>query len=205
MIQKTLEMAFSENYPMIIIFTVVIVSIRIMYLIVHKEKFVFYKEMFMLAFLLYALLLFYVVTFQDVNYGTNNFTLFKEIFRYEFGSKVFVHNILGNVILFIPFGYFVSHVMQTRKIYASFIITIITSCIIEFIQLKIGRTFDVDDIILNMFGGIIGFLIFLIIDIIEKKLPSKFRTPFVKNILVIVLIVLLTLLCSKYTFWGILR
>ena len=68
MVQKTLQGAFSENYPMILIFTIVIVSIRIAYLIVHKEKFVFYKEMLMLASLLYALILFYVVTFQDENY-----------------------------------------------------------------------------------------------------------------------------------------
>ena len=73
MIQNTLERAFQENYPMLIIFTVVIVSIRVVYLIVNKSEFIFYKEAFYLAFLLYALLLFYVVTFQDINYGTNNF------------------------------------------------------------------------------------------------------------------------------------
>ena len=205
MIQKTLENAFSENYPMIIIFSVVLISIRLVYLIVHKEKFVFYKEMFMLAFLLYALLLFYVVTFQDVNYGTNNFVPFHEIFRYEFGSKVFIHNIVGNIILFIPFGYFVSHLMQTRKPYAMLFISLVTSCVIEFTQLKIGRTFDVDDIILNLIGGIVGYLIFLIIDIIEKKSHGFFSSDLFKNILMIVFLLLLVYLYSKFTFWGILR
>ena len=98
MIENTLKMALSENYPMIIIFTIVIVAIRLMYLFVNNEKFVFYKELMSLVSLLYALLLFYVVTFQDVNYGTNNFVPFKEIFRYTFGSKVFIHNIIGNII-----------------------------------------------------------------------------------------------------------
>ena len=56
MIEKTLTNALSDNYPMIIIFTVVIISMRIVYLIAHKEKFVFYKEVSLLAFLLYALL-----------------------------------------------------------------------------------------------------------------------------------------------------
>lgn len=204
MIQKTLTNAMSENYPMIIIFTIVIISIRIVYLIVHKEKFTFYKEMFMLAFLLYALLLFYVVTFQDVNYGTNNFVPFKEIFRYEFGSKVFMHNIVGNILLFIPFGYFVSHIMKTRKPFAMFIISLITSCTIEFTQLKIGRTFDVDDIILNIIGCTFGYFIFLIIDTLEKKIPVCNTTLF-KNIFIIVTVALLVLLYSRYTFWGILR
>ena len=204
MIQKTLTNAMSENYPMIIIFTVVIISIRIVYLIVHKEKFLFYKEMSMLAFLLYALLLFYVVTFQDVNYGTNNFVPFKEIFRYEFGSKVFMHNIVGNILLFVPFGYFVSHIMKTRKPFAMFIISFITSCTIEFTQLKIGRTFDVDDIILNLVGCVLGYLIFLIIDTLERKIPL-FNTTLFKNIFIIVAVALLVILYSRYTFWGILR
>lgn len=205
MIEKTLTNALSDNYPMIIIFTVVIISMRIVYLIAHKEKFVFYKEVSLLAFLLYALLLFYVVTFQDVNYGTNNFIPFKEIFRYEFGSKVFMHNIIGNIILFIPFGYFVSHIMKTRNPFSMFIISLITSCTIEFTQLKIGRTFDVDDIILNMIGCVCGYLIYLFIDTLEKKLPAFFSTNLFKNIFIIVAVVLIVLLYSRYTFWGIVR
>lgn len=198
-------MAFSENYPMILIFTVVIVSIRIVYLIVHREKFVFYKEMLMLAFLLYALLLFYVVTFQDINYGTNNFIPFKEIFRYEFGSKVFIHNIVGNILLFIPFGYFVSHIMQTRKPYAMLTISLITSLVIEYTQLLIGRTFDVDDILLNVLGSTIGFLVFLIIDVLESHLPKFFSTNIFKNIIVILFVVVVSIIYCSYTFWGIVK
>lgn len=202
MIQSTLEMAFSENYPMILIFTVVIVSFRIVYLIVHREKFVFYKEMLMLAFLLYALLLFYVVTFQDINYGTNNFIPFHEIFRYEFGSKVFIHNIFGNILLFIPFGYFVSHTMKTRKPYAILTISLITSLVIEYTQLKIGRTFDVDDILLNVLGSTLGFLIYLIIDVLESHLPSFFSTNIFKNIIVIIVVIVVSILYCSYAIGG---
>lgn len=198
-------MAFSENYPMILIFTVVIVSIRIVYLIVHREKFVFYKEMLMLAFLLYALLLFYVVTFQDINYGTNNFIPFHEIFRYEFGSRVFIHNIVGNIILFIPFGYFVSHIMQTRKPYAMLTISLITSLVIEYTQLLIGRTFDVDDILLNVLGSTVGFLIYFIIDVLESHMPKFVNTTIFKNIIVILLVIIVSVIYCSYTFWGIVK
>lgn len=205
MIQSTIKNALHENFSMILIFTVVLVTIRIMYLTVHKDKFVLYKEIFMLAFLLYALLLFYVVTFQDVNYGTNNFIPFKEILRYEVGSKVFIKNILGNIILFIPFGIFVSFLLRTRKIYPIFIITLITSSVIEYTQLKIGRTFDIDDIILNIVGGIIGYLIYLFIDIFESHLPLIFRSEIFKNIFTILLIILIIVLYTNFSFWGILR
>ena len=205
MIQSTIRNALNDNFSMILIFTVVIVTIRLMYLYVHREKFVIYKEIFMLAFLLYALLLFYVVTFQDVNYGTDNFIPFKEILRYEVGSRVFIKNILGNIILFIPFGVFVSFFLKTRKVYPIFIITIITSSVIEYSQLKIGRTFDIDDIILNFVGGLIGYLVYLMYDIFESHMPSFVKTETFKNILMIIVIIILVFIYSNFSLWGILK
>ncbi|MBP3635245.1 MAG: VanZ family protein [Bacilli bacterium] len=205
MIEKTLRNAISENWPMLFIFTVVIVTIRIVYLIVHKHKFVLYKELFMLVFLVYAMLLFYVVTFQDVNYGTNNFIPFKEILRYEVGSKLFIKNIVGNIILFIPFGLFVSYILKTRKVSPIMIITLITSFVIEFTQLKIGRTFDIDDILLNIVGGFIGYLIFIIIDTLESHLPSFFSTDAFKNVITIIICIIIVLVYTNSTLWGILR
>lgn len=205
MIEETLKNALTANWPMFLIFTTVIVTIRLVYLIVHKDKFVLHKELFMLVFLIYAMLLFYVVTFQDVNYGTNNFIPFKEIFRYEIGSKVFIKNILGNIILFIPFGVFVSYILDTRRPQFIVIISLITSGVIEYTQLKIGRTFDIDDIILNIVGGFIGYIIYLVVDVVSDHLPSFFRTDAIKNIMVIILIVALVVLYTNSSLWGILR
>lgn len=205
MIEETLKQAINSNWPMLFIFTTAIVTIRLVYLSVHKEKFVLYKELFMLAFLIYAMLLFYVVTFQDVNYGTNNFIPFKEIFRYQIGSKVFMKNILGNIILFIPFGVFVSYIMKTRKAYPIIIISIITSSVIEFTQLKIGRTFDIDDITLNVVGGFVGFLIYIVCDVLSKHMPAFCRRNGFKNFITIIIILILFLIYTRYSLWGILR
>lgn len=204
MIQDTLLNVFKENYPMLIIFTVVIVAIRLAYLIVNKKEFVFYKELFLFAFIIYSLSLFYVVTFEDNNYGTNNFIPFREITRYELFSPYFIHNIIGNIIMFIPFGYFVSVILKTKKPFAVIIISIITSLTIEITQYLIGRTFDIDDIILNLGGCIIGYLIFLVVHLLEQKF-AIFQKNFVKNILVILFIILLSLLYFKTSLWGILR
>ncbi len=205
MIEKTLQNAFTENFPMIFIFTVVIVTIRLVYLSVHKHKFVLYKELFMLVFLIYAMLLFYVVTFQDVNYGTNNFIPFKEILRYEVGSKLFIKNIIGNIILFIPYGLFVSYVLKTRKLSPIMIITLVTSFVIEITQAKIGRTFDIDDIILNIVGGFLGYLIFIVIDTLESHLPSFFTSDGFKNVLTIIICIILAIIYTNSSLWGILR
>ena len=205
MIQDTLKNALNDNFSMIFIFSVVIVALRLMYLHVHKEKFVLYKETFMFAFLLYALLLFYVVTFQDVNYGTNNFIPFKEILRYEVGSKVFIKNIVGNIILFIPFGFFVAHLMKSKKLYPTLVVSMITSVVIEYTQLKIGRTFDIDDIILNITGGFLGYLIYIIIDTLEDHMPQVLKTETFKNIITIIIVLLLIFVYTNFSLWGILR
>lgn len=205
MVQDTLISVFENNYPMIIIFTVVLVTIRLAYLLSRKVKFELYRELFMLAFLLYSLILFYVVTFQDVNYGTNNFIPFKEILRYEFGSSFFIHNVLGNILLFIPFGFFVSFILKTKKPSYIIIVTFITSLVIEFTQLLIGRTFDVDDVLLNIVGGFLGYLIYLIIQLIYDKLPDILKKTWVKNICIIVLIIGIIVLYFSTTLWGIIR
>ena len=205
MIERTFQNALSENWPMILIFTVSVVTIRLTYLFVHKEKFVLYKELFMFTALLYAMLLFYVVTFQDVNYGTNNLIPFKEILRYEFGSKAFIKNILGNIILFIPFGLFVSYILKTRKIFPIIFISVVTSGVIEYTQLQIGRTFDIDDIFLNLIGGIIGFLIYLFFNIFESHLPKFFSTILFKNILTFILLGITLVIYINSDLWGIIR
>ena len=205
MVEDTIRQVFANNYPMIIIFTVVIVTIRLAYLISNRVKFKLYRELFMLSFLLYSLILFYVVTFQDVNYGTNNFIPFKEILRYEFGSSFFIHNVLGNILLFIPFGFFVSYILKTKKPYYIVIITLITSFVIEYTQLLIGRTFDVDDISLNIIGGFIGYLIYLIMQVIYDKLPEILKKTWLKNILLILIIIGIIILYFSTTLWGIIR
>lgn len=205
MIRNAVTSALQDNFPMIFIFTVVVVTLRITYLIVHKQKFVLYKELFMFAFLLYALLLFYVVTFQDVNYGTNNFVPFKEIFRYQVGSRVWIKNIIGNIILFVPFGVFVSFLMKSRKIYPIFVVSLVTSIVIEYTQLVIGRTFDIDDIILNITGGFLGYLGYIIIDTVENHLPRILCTDLFKNIILLLIVLALLFVYFNFSLWGILR
>lgn len=143
-----------DVWPVIIIITVISCSLRIGYLIKNKADFCFYKELFTLVFILYVMCLFEVVTLQDNNYGLSNFIPFKEIFRYQIGSRLFIKNIVGNILLFLPYGYFASYYLNNKKLWPTALLTIIVSFTIETVQLKIGRTFDVDDIILNTCGEI---------------------------------------------------
>ena len=205
MIEKTLISATKENWPMLLIFMTTIVFMRLTYLAVHKEKFVLYKELFTFCAILYALLLFYVVTFQDVNYGTNNFVPFREITRYEVGSRLFIKNVLGNIIMFIPFGLFIAYYMKTKNALPTLFIILISSSTIEYTQMQIGRTFDIDDIFLNLTGGFIGYFIYLMFRVCESHLPPFFSSQLFKNILTILLFIITFIIYINSDLWGILR
>lgn len=180
-----------DVWPVIIIITVISCSLRIGYLIKNKADFCFYKELFTLVFILYVMCLFEVVTLQDNNYGLSNFIPFKEIFRYQIGSRLFIKNIVGNILLFLPYGYFASYYLNNKKLWPTALLTIIVSFTIETVQLKIGRTFDVDDIILNTCGGIIGGFIYSLSENVSNKLPKVLKTEGFINFIVIITIILL--------------
>jgi len=175
---------------MIIISIVIIISLRVTYLIKNKVRFVLYKELLALSFIIYILCLFQVVTFQDtVSWSTNNFIPFREITRYSFGSRLFLKNVLGNVLLFLPFGFFTSYYLDVKKLYIPIFLTMIASCSIECVQMLIGRVFDIDDIMLNIFGGLLGYSVYYMLLKIGNSVPKVFQAEWFLNLLSILLLV----------------
>ncbi len=161
------------TWPIVTITLVAIISIRITYLIKYKPKFVLYEEILTLIFIVYILMFFQAVTYQDViSYG-NNFIPFKELTRYKIGSNLFYKNIIGNILLFMPYGFFVSYYLKLDKKRVAFLLVFIVSFAIETVQLAIGRCFDVDDILLNLVGGMLGYFIYKLLDLIAKKMSNK--------------------------------
>ena len=74
-----------------------------------------------------------------------------------------------NIILFIPLGFFVPVVFENkRKLYKTTLISFCITFSVEFFQYFIGRFSDIDDIITNVLGGIIGFAIFKILNNLLK-------------------------------------
>lgn len=187
-------------WPMLVIFIVIVTTIRIMFILERKEKFVFYKEFFTLLFQIYILLLFGMVTNTDVQSISNNFMPFREILRYSIGSKHFMWNVIGNILIFIPFGFIVSSIIDSKKIGKPLIATFISSLTIELVQMFIGRSFDIDDIILNCVGGILGYFLFIGLSAIKSHLPSFLQRDVVYNILTILIIIIIII--SAFNLWG---
>ena len=189
-IKSIITSYFHDVWPVIIIITVIATSLRIAYLLKNRQRFCFYKEISVLLFILYVMCLFEIVTLQDYNYGLSNYIPFKEIFRYEVGSRLFIKNIIGNVLLFLPYGYFASDYLKSKKILPICFLTMLVSVTIEYVQLNIGRTFDIDDVILNTMGGIFGYLLYRLIERIKGKLPSILKTDGFLNFFVILMLII---------------
>jgi len=195
MIKDAITDIFEYIWPMIVIVVTIIASIRIVYLINTKRTFKLYEELISLSFIIYILSLFYLVTFQDVNYGTSNYTPFKEMFRYDVGSNLFIKNVLGNILLFTPLGFYAGYYTKSKKVIPIFIIVALSSATVEFTQLNIGRTFDIDDIILNTVGGLLGSLLYKF----GNHLPKFTKKTWFLNLITILLLGLfLTYLLQIY-------
>ena len=177
-------------WPLVIFVSMVAITLRCAFLFKGGKKFVLYREALALIFIIYILCLYYILTYQDMNYGGINLVPFKEMFRYEIGSYKFNKNVIGNILLFIPFGYFAAYYINSRKIKTTFIVTLIVTVGAEIIQYYIGRVFDIDDIILNLVGGILGYLLFVGLSAIKDKLPKFMKSDGFLSFILIVFIVL---------------
>ena len=195
-VTKTIQSVIDMTWPMLLISVVVVVSLRITYLIKNREHFTLYQELLTLSFIIYILCLFQIVTFQDtVSWSSNNFIPFREIFRYHIGSRLFLKNVLGNVLLFMPFGFFSSYYLKFKKPWVILGLTLVTSFSIEVIQMSIGRVFDVDDILLNIVGGYFGYLIYSVISRIGDRAPDFFKNEiFLDAISIIILVGVIALI-----------
>lgn len=202
MVSNLILKVFNNIWPMLVVFIVAIALLRFFYLQNHRERFCFHREFCYLISIIYIWLLFEILTMTELNGASGmNLVPFSEILRYEFGTKMFNYNVLGNIIIFIPFGYLIGVYVNPKKVWPVLITTLLTSSVVEFVQLRIGRAFDIDDIILNVVGGIIGFLLYIGLSAINKKLPDFLRSDLVYNIICIVLILLFGIYVFGY--WGV--
>ena len=134
---NTIQGIVNFTWPMVLISVVIMVSVRVSYLIKNhaNTNIVLYKEILMLVFAIYILCLFQIVTFQDSSLiSGNNYIPFKEILRYNITSRLFFKNVIGNMIMFLPFGFFISYYLDSSSFRLPLILTLIASAAIEIVR-----------------------------------------------------------------------
>ena len=103
-------------------------------------------------------------TYDEYHWRSNNFVPFKTIFFYlyiaDVNLNIRIENLAGNVIGFIPFGIILPLLMKKfQRLSAVILGTFCLSLTFEILQLLFEfGSFDVDDLILNTFGGMLGYI-----------------------------------------------
>lgn len=164
-------------------------------------KKLFLNIMFYGVMFLYASILFFLL-FKKKSVGsfrTINLIPFRTIIDYLFNEDVIVRsfafsNIMGNIAIFIPLGIYIPLLINKKSIFTNSAIVALISLCVEIVQyiLVIG-TADVDDIILNTIGGLLGILIFKLVYLIFKdksKVVITFLTP-IGGVIAVILLFLL--------------
>ena len=126
------------------------------------------------------LIVFATVLFMPISFDSGVHTLNIIPFNWnEIGLYQFIVEKIPNILLFVPLGFFIPTVYKSkRNPYKSMLIIFLTTFGIEFFQYFIGRSADVDDVITNFLGGLIGYIVFYMFNkIFEKK---KFLKKFIK-------------------------
>lgn len=72
-------------------------------------------------------------------------------------------NFPGNILIFVPVGFFAGLLANRPRLWKSALLSLNLSLFIEIFQLFVSRGTDVDDLILNTFGGILGHYLFLLL------------------------------------------
>lgn len=153
---------------------------------VNKNKKILQWVCFLAYLLFVGYLLFFASYFGRTEAGEGyryNLVLFREIERYySLGMRrntwmPFVLNVFGNIAVFVPLGvYLPSLFKQCKNFFFTGLLCFIASLMAEIIQLitRVG-SFDVDDLLLNTVGGLLGYILYMIGCFYHMKKNAKNR------------------------------
>lgn len=110
-------------------------------------------------------------------FHTNNFIPFK-VFRETYIVVFEEHNpygltiLLGNIIMFMPFGFFPALLWNGFSFKKALLLGTACSVFIEFCQLFLPRDTNIDDVWLNTLGSVLGWLLY---KLLTKFFPEKLK------------------------------
>lgn len=105
---------------------------------------------------------------EEVRYDLNFFEVYKIAFE---GNSVFATQLIGNVVMFIPFGLLLPLCFESLDgFFRVLFVSLLFSLFIETVQLFTHTgIFELPDLMNNTVGGVIGFLIYRVVRWMVKK------------------------------------
>ena len=113
-------------------------------------------------------------------------TISRGIVFYESSRTPYIDiQVWANVFVFVPAGLYLMSLIKKHSILKSLLIVFLSSLSVEILQytFKVGIC-DIDDLILNCLGGMIGILIYCLL---QKLFKSKEKTKAITTVLSLII------------------
>lgn len=121
-----------------------------------------------LFLIIFATILFTPITFQPETHSLNLIP-FHWLGEPDWSQQL-IEEKIPNVLLFIPLGFFIPIVLKScRKPYKTLPIALGLTLGIEVFQYFIGRSSDIDDVISNLCGAVLGYALFQLSHVLFKQ------------------------------------
>lgn len=138
-----------------------------------------------------------ILNFGGTQEGPANLLPFKTILPYLLGEKGFIIaflNIAGNIVLLIPIGFLVPFVFRNMTWKKSLMLAVAAGFAIEGMQvlLHVG-IFDIDDVMLNGLGVMVGYWLFIFLAKLSRPVRSK--------VIIITSIIVIAVVAAFYGFF----
>lgn len=116
------------------------------------------------------LIIFATILFVPINFHPEQYIINLVPFNWTDDTNQIIVEVIPNIMMFVPLGFFIPVIFKNkRKLYKTTVMVFLLTFSIEFFQYFIGRSADINDIITNLLGGIIGYEIFALSNILFKN------------------------------------
>ena len=175
----------------------ILIAVWIVYrIIVHKKvkRISVFRELFINIFFVYFLVVVSYTIFKmgwiEINfddYGYANLVPLKETIKMFKGNGSGVrrglYNVVGNILLFVPFGFLIPLLFDRyNNILKVTFYGLIASLAIEVIQYFTAMNItDIDDVIFNTFGAVVGIICYKIFSLIVKTVKLNLIIDKIKD------------------------
>lgn len=89
---------------------------------------------------------------------------------YDMGIKKMIRQLALNIGMFIPYGLLLPMVFKKlRNVFSQIFVVFLATFSIEALQYLIGRSADIDDVIMNSLGGLLGYFCFKTVSLVFAK------------------------------------
>ena len=171
------------------------------------------KAIMYLVFIIYIMVLLKVILFKNANitqiinwdvagkhlYNLVPFASVKQLWQMESRSLIWkLSQIAGNVLVFLPLGYMVPLLFKNMRRFGKvLLLSFGISLVFELMQYLFGLgCMDVDDLILNLIGGVLGYGAYRLLAQICKTEKALYTT----TLILVVLCAILAFIVAKTVF-----